>query len=366
MKRLWLILGSLLAVTAISIAYANIGNSRITPSPLPFIPPEGPVLLATNQNERTVTMTEVRSGRFVVNIPVGDSPHEIAASPDGRWAVATLPGSRRFFCFLSCQKGNKVAVIDVATATLRRAIDLGEDSSPHGIAFLSDNRTVVVTSRPRQSVVLVDIEAGAVLGSISAGSNAQPRILAVSPDRQRVYSANVEGGAVSEMDLATRTLRRTIAFPGEPIVVAVAPDGLTAWVIEDDKKHVYTLAVVDLTTGAIVSRFDGFGLPRRVGISPDGAVALVTDPGRNEIRVYDVPSRKELGRVSTGEETGPSGVSFAPDSKLAYVALSGRDTFFSHSTETPDIAEIDLNTRTVVRRFKVTQTGLDGVVYVPR
>ena len=60
MKRPRLIVGSLLAVTAISIAYATLGNSRITPSPLPFIPPEGPVLLATNQNERTVTMTEVR------------------------------------------------------------------------------------------------------------------------------------------------------------------------------------------------------------------------------------------------------------------------------------------------------------------
>jgi DNA-binding beta-propeller fold protein YncE len=243
----------------------------------------------------------------------------------------------------------------VATATLRRTIDLGEDSSPHGIAFLSDNRTVVATSEPRHSVVLADVEAGATIGAISAGTDADPHILAVSADRRSVYSANLEGGTISEMDVATRTLRRTIPFPGEPVVIAVAPDGGAAWVIECDKYGRYALAVVELTTGAIVSRFDGFDLPRRVGISPDGAQALITDPGRDEIRIYDAPCRRELGRVSTGKGTRPSGVSFAPDSSLAYVAL-----------QSGEIAEIDLKARTVIRRFKATRTGLDGVVYIHR
>lgn len=355
MKRLWLILGSLVAIIAISIAYATISAPGVTPSPVPVIPPEGPVLLATNQNERTVTVVEVRTGRFVANIPVGDSPHEIAASPNGHWAVATLPGSFNFFRSLRGKKGDKLAVIDVAKATLRRTIDLGKDSSPHGIAFLSDSRTVVATSKSSQSVVLADIEAGAALGSIFAGSNAEPHILAVSGDRQSVYSANLEGGTVSEMDVATRTLRRTISFPGEPVVIAVTPDGGAAWVIEAGKDERYTLAVVELATGAIVARFDGFYLPRRVGISPDGALAVITDPGRDEFRIYDAPGRQELGRVSTGKGTSPSGVSFAPDSRLAYVAL-----------QSGEIAEIDLNVRTVVRRFKTTRTGLDGLVYIPR
>ncbi|MGH9753103.1 MAG: YncE family protein [Blastocatellia bacterium] len=354
-KILWLILGATVAVIALSIAIATIVITRVTPSPVPLIQPEGPVLLATNQNERTVTVVEVRTGRFVANIPVGDSPHEIAASPNGHWAVATLPGSFNFFQALRGAGGDKLVVIDVATATLRRTIDLGEDSSPHGIAFLSDNRTVVATSGPRQSVVLADIEAGAALDAISAGSNARPHILAVSGDRQSVYSANLEGGTISEIDVAARTLRRAIPFPGEPVVIAVPPDGGGAWVIECDKYGRYTLAVVDLATGAIVARFDGFELPRRVGISPDSALALITDPERDEIRIYDAPARRELGRVSTGEGTGPSGVSFAPDSRLAYVAL-----------QSGEIAEIDLIAQTVARRFKTTRTGLDGLVYIHR
>jgi DNA-binding beta-propeller fold protein YncE len=354
-KILWLILGVMVAVITLSIGYATISITRATPSPVPLIPPEGPVLLATNQNERTVAVVEVRTGRFVANIPVGDSPHEIAASPNGHWAVATLPGSFNFLQALRGAGGDKLVVIDVATATLRRTIDLGKDSSPHGVAFLSDNRTVVATSGPHQSVALADIEAGAALGVISAGSNARPHILAVSGDRQSVYSANLEGGTISEIDVATRTLRRTVSFPGEPVVIAVAPDGGGAWVIEADKYGRYTLAVVDLTTGAIVARFDGFEFPPRVGISPDGALALITDPGRDEIRIYDAPGRQASGRISTGKGTGPSGVSFAPDSRLAYVAL-----------QSGEIAEIGLNARTIVRRFKTTRTGLDGLVYIHR
>lgn len=61
--------------------------------------------------------------------------------------------------------------------------------------------------------------------------------------------------------MTARKLLRTISFRGEPVVIAVAPDGAAAWVIEDDENHVYTLAVADLSTGAIVARFDGFGIP---------------------------------------------------------------------------------------------------------
>jgi hypothetical protein len=64
---------------------------------------------------------------------------------------------------------------------------------------------------------------------------------------------------------------------------------------------------------------------------------------------------QELGRISTGKGTRPSGLSFSPESRLAYVAL-----------QSGEIAEIDLNARTVARRFKTTRTGLDGLVYVHR
>jgi DNA-binding beta-propeller fold protein YncE len=353
MKSIWLILGVLIAITAIAVAWATWDTAGGTANPGPIIPPVGPVLLANNQGSGTTTMIEVRTGRLVAHIPVGDGPHEIAASPDSRWAVVTLPGDSSSFSLFGNTQGNKLAVIEVATASLKRTIDLGEYASPHGVAFLSDNRTVAVTSEPRHAVVLVDIESGALLGSISAGSNAGPYLLALSRDRKRIYTANIESSTVGEMDIAARKLLRTIPAPGVPEGIAVSPDGDTAWLVESLKTR--TLAVLDLKTGAAIAAFDGFVHPHRVGLSPDGSVALVTDGKGNEIRIYDALNRRELGRVSTGEGSGPNGLFFAPDSKLAYVTLSGGE-----------IAELELSSRSVLRRFKTTQSRPDGVVYVPR
>lgn len=352
MKRLWLILGALTIIALISVAWARWDTAGGAANRGPVIPPEGPVLLVNNQGSGTTTILEVRTGRLVAHIQVGDGPHEVAASPDGRWAVVTLPGDSRSFNPFGNMKSNKLALIDVATATLKRTIDLGEYGTPHGVAFLSDNRTVAVTSEPRHSVVLVDIESGAVLDAISAGSNAGPYLLALSQDRKRIYTANIASSTVGEIDVATRTLLRTIPAPGVPEGIAVSPDGNTVWLVESLKTR--TLAVLDLKTGATLVTFDGFVHPHRVGLSPDGAFALVTDAGGNEIRIYDARNRRELRRVSTGEDNKPVGLSFAPDSKLAYVTLAG------------GIAEVDLSSQAVLRRFKATESRPDGVVYVPR
>lgn len=330
------------AVTVISMACSTENILGGAPNPASIVPPEGPVLLAVNQRSGSATMVEVRTGRIVAHIPIGSGPHEIAASPDGRSAVATLPGDG---------DGKKLAVIDVATATLRRTIDLGEYAWPHGIAFLSDGRTVVVTSRPRQAAVFVDIEAGVVLGALSTG-NAGPHLLALSGDQQRIYTTNLRSGGVSELDRAMRTPPRSISVPGVPEGIAVSPDGSMAWV-QSHEADVLTL--LDLKTGAAIATFGGFAIPYRVGISSDGSTVLATDLERHEVRIYDALGRRESGRVSTEQGTAPSGVCFAPDSKLAYVTLSAGNS----------IVELDTNSQTVVRRFK-TQSNPDGVVYIPR
>ena len=351
MRRLGWILGVLTALAILAVAWVrwNTGGDRVV-NQGPVIPPAGPVLLANNQGSGTTTMIEVGTGRLVAHIPVGEGPHEIAASPDGRWAVVTLPGDASSFNLFGL-KGNKLAVIEIATATLKRTLDLGDYGTPHGVVFLSDNRTVAVTSEPRHSVVLVDIESGAVLGEISAGNDSGPYLLALSPDRKRMYTANIGSATVSEIDVAACKLLRTLSAPGVPEGIAVSPGGGTLWLTESLETGM--LAVLDLKTGATLATFGGFKHPHRVGLSPDGAVALVTDLKGDEIRIYDAHNRRELRRVSTGKGSSPSGLFFTPDSKRAYVTLAD------------GIAEIDLSSRSILRRFKTVESRPDGVVYIP-
>jgi DNA-binding beta-propeller fold protein YncE len=353
MKRLALILGVLIAIAVLAVAGARWDSAAVAANPGPIVTPVGPVLLANNQGSGTTTMIEARTGRLVAHIAVGDGPHEIAASPDGRWAVATVPGDSMVRNPLGTATGNKLAVIEVATATLKRTLELGEYSRPHGVAFLSDNRTLAVTSELRHSVVFVDIETGKVQGAIPLSGEAGPYLLALSKDRKRIYTSNIGNSTVSEIDVATRKLLRTLPAPGVPEGMGLSPDGKTIWLAESVKNQ--ALYVLDLKTGATLTTFDnGFQHPHRVGVSPDGKFALITDSRANELRIYDAVQRRELGRLPTGELGRPTGLFFAPDSKKAYVTTSG------------GIAEVDLASRSIPRRFTTTQTRPDGVVYVPR
>ena len=88
--------------------------------------------------------------KTVATLAVGTGPHEVAISPDGRWAVVTVYGDRTSI-------GNTLAVIDLAAPTpaVVRTIDLGEYHRPHGAAFIQDGRKLVVTSESSQRLVIV-------------------------------------------------------------------------------------------------------------------------------------------------------------------------------------------------------------------
>lgn len=324
---------ALLAALAISCRHA--------PAP---VPPVGAVVVVANQEEGVATLIEVESGRVVAQIDVGMNPHEAAASPDGRVVALAAP---------SWLFGNarEIALIDVSTATHVKTIDLGEFEWPHGIAFL-DNETVLVSSGERRAVAFVDIIGGQVKGA-AANGEFQPYLLHLSSDRQRAYTSNPSGNALTEIDVASRRLLRTIRHPDQPSGFAVAPDRSALWVGtwrgEDDG----AVSVIDLASGLVAARFDGLAHPRRLAFSSDGARVAVSNG--DELRVFDAIARRELGRVPLGRDAGASGVTFAPDSRSCYVALMRAGA----------VAEVDIDRLTVRRLINVGE-GADGIVFVRR
>lgn len=304
---------------------------------------EGPLLLTANQGSASATLIEVKSGKVVANIPVGVGPHEVASSADGKQAIVTVYGLQG--------PGNQIAVLDLETATVKRMIDLGVYTRPHGARFLADNRTLLVTSETRQAVVVVDVEEGRVLGAIPTG-NPGSHMLALPASQKKVYTANIFNGTLSEMDVASRTLVRSMPVATRTEGIGVTPDGTQAWVGSNDGK---TVSIVDLAAWKVIKTFPGFGFPYRVGFSPDGAVGIVSDPLADVVVLYDVKGLTEIGRVSTGQGTAPEGIQFSPDGKLAWITLNSGN----------GIAEIDVAAKTVSRTFP-TEIRPDGVTYIAR
>jgi DNA-binding beta-propeller fold protein YncE len=96
-------------------------------------------LLVANRAGGSVSLIDLPTETEIARLPIGPViPHEIAASPDGRWAVTGEYGGGN-------NPGRHLVVIDVAAAEIVARIDLGPNSRPHSIAFLPDSRRVLAT-----------------------------------------------------------------------------------------------------------------------------------------------------------------------------------------------------------------------------
>jgi len=117
-------------------------------------------LLVVNKSDNTLSMLNLATGQSMTVLPTGNGPHEVSVSPDGTTAVVSNYGP-------DSKPGNSLTVFDIATADVVDTIDLGDFLRPHGIAWLPDNRRVLVTVEDNRAVVLVDIERGEVIRAVS-------------------------------------------------------------------------------------------------------------------------------------------------------------------------------------------------------
>ena len=108
-------------------------------------------LLVANRTGGSVSLYDLATETEITRLPIGDKvPHELTASPDGRWAVTSEYGG-------GSNPGQHLVVIDIPAAAIVRRIDLGPDTRPHSIVFLDDNRHVITTLERAEQIALVDI-----------------------------------------------------------------------------------------------------------------------------------------------------------------------------------------------------------------
>jgi DNA-binding beta-propeller fold protein YncE len=93
-------------------------------------------------------------------------------------------------------------------------------------------------------------------------------------------------------------------------------------------------------------------MPYRIGLSPDGSLAVICDPKDNKIHIADVKARKLIGEV--GSLGSPRGVRSAPDNRTVFVTLGAENA----------VAAIDLVEKKVLWRAPVGASP-DGVWYGP-
>jgi DNA-binding beta-propeller fold protein YncE len=273
-------------------------------------------IIAANMTAGSVSLIDAATGKTVATLLTAVAPHEVAVSRDGRWAVVSEYGNQTAI-------GNSLLVIDIVAGAVARSIDLGALKRPHGMRFLPGDRRLVVTSEAAGVIGLIDFPSGTVAATIETGALLS-HMIAVSADGKRAFVTNVRPGSVSVFDLEAR-IRTGLHSVGTLVEgIAVTPDGREVWAGGNISK---TIHVVDPASGAVIATIAGFGMPYRIAITPDGRRAVVTDPGEEKIHVVDVPGRRIIATVDVppvnGTAASPQGVTLSPDGLLAVVTLKG-------------------------------------------
>jgi YVTN family beta-propeller protein len=315
---------------------------------LPGIHAQHGELLVAQKGDRSLAVVDASAGKVLASVPWdGITGHEVAASPDGRFAYVPIysnvgvgsPGT----------DGTRIAVIDIAARKVTGSIDFGHGVRPHFPVFGPKDGLLYVTTELEQSISIIDPKTLKIVGAIPTGQ-AQSHMLALSHDGRRGYTANVGPGTVSVLDTQTRKLLKVIPISGNTQRIAVSMDD--RWVFTADQTQP-RMAVIDTTTNMVAKwvALEGVGY----GSAPtlDGRWLLITLPDQNKVAVIDVKTMAVVRSVEVGGY--PQEVLMRPDGKVAYVSCM-------HSNQ---VAEIDLASWKTTRLI-ATGKATDGLAWAAR
>jgi DNA-binding beta-propeller fold protein YncE len=180
-------------------------------------------------------------------------------TPDGRTAV------------FSCEFDGRVAVVDVASRTVLRIIDMpvrNTHMGPQDVKLSPDGQRFYIADSDQGGLWVLDGAATQVIGQIPTGAGAHG--LYLSRDARQLYVTNRLAHSVSVLDARTGAAQAVWPVPdGSPDMGGVTADGSQLWLSGRYDAEVYVLSTVD---GRLLARIP-------VGRGPHG-LCVWPQPGR--------------------------------------------------------------------------------------
>lgn len=269
-----------------------------------------PVLLVVNKSESTLSFVDPASRTEVAEVETGHAPHEVAVSPDGRWAYVSDYGTGE-------EPGSTITIVDVAARSTVGTIDLAPHTRPHGLSVTSDG-SVWVTTEGSAHVLKLDPTTRTIVMEAETGQRVTHMVVAAG--RDRVYTANIGSGTVTAVDATTGEVIGQIRTGAGAEGLALAPDGDHVYVTN---RSAGTLSRIEVSSSTVIATLEVGDFPIRVEVMPDGRRALVSNAQANELAVVDLASWTVERRIPVGEV--PVGIQITPDGSRAYVANTQAD-----------------------------------------
>ena len=293
MVRSFFILLLTLCVTSLSAQTANLLVVNKVPN--------------TSGEPGSVTFVDYAAGKVVATVAVHREPHEVALTPDGRYALVANTGGY-------VNPNNTLSLIDIAAREVAHSVDLGPLYTPHGVVYAPAPDLFYFTVEGSRAIGAYDPEAQEVVWLYGTGQAGSHMIL-VSDDGRTIVTANRENGSVSILKLegddplAAAAWSGTILPVGDrPEGLAFGPDGSTVWV---GLRSGDGIVVVDLEVEEVLDTFpiDGHEAGR-LAFSSDGRYLMAADPSDGSVLFID-PRERRIDKVVDVGSTAASAV-FAP------------------------------------------------------
>ena len=359
---------ALAAVASAIFASTNVTNAAQPEATPPEQTPKDALLVLSKQGQ-TLAIVDPSNLHVIAKVPVGNDPHEVIASSDGKLAFVSNYGGGRY---------NTLAVIDLVAQKALPSIDLGPLRGPHGLTFVGGKAWF--TAEAAKAIGRVDPATMKVDWILGTGQD-RTHMVWVSADEKLIVTSNVSSATISIIEQVER--RNPGPPPGagaggpppgapprppmgpamaewhETVVPVgkgsegfdVSPDGKEIWVANAGDG---TISIVDAAQKKVIETLQAnVGGANRLKFTLDGKRVLVASLGDTGLVVIDAATRKEVKRIDVGR--GAAGTVMEPGGKRAFVACSPNDY----------VAVIDLATLEVVGKIDVGKEP-DGEAWATR
>ena len=276
-----------------------------TPPTLLAMSPNGARVFALSSG--SLSIIDAASNAVVGTVKTPPYPTGLAVTPDGgRVLVDNVQTTR-------------LVVVDAATATLQRSINLIVDIHPGGfgrIAVTPDGSRAYIANQPKEYLAVVEMVA---VTSTESMLDMRPSDLALSSDGRTLYVAGCKEfcttGTVQLIDTASRNLLREFNVGGSPYRFALSPDGRRAYTTNLAGP---SLSVVDVVTGATLATLPVGVEPTGLAVSPDGTHVYVVSQAERRMTIVDATQNVVAGDIGLPSE--PREVVVAPDGRRLWVS----------------------------------------------
>ena len=270
------------------------------------------------------------AGQRVEGVLVGETPHEVALSHDGRFAYVTDNGV--LWMDYDGPGGNTISIIDIQLRKRVGTLPLGKFHRPHGISLDPHSSRAFVTSENPDRLVLVDLDARAVIRDFDNGG-VDPHMVTFGLDGWG-YVSNTASGTVGAVHAASGELRLIEVGKG-PQGSLLSRDGTKLWVTCLDERRI---DVIDTASKSVIGSIStGPGVNRLVATDDEGLLVYSLQAGE-AVGIADPHTLKELAQIPLGG--APLSISLSKDDRHAFAGVQDEDQIWIVSVRDRKVVQV--------------------------